>query len=342
MTRREKLHDNPRRHNFYALLREFDRTYRDKPRIGTNLVIKDQIIEIGQDPFLEFPGSNIAKFAEPDGKPPSLRVRFMGLFGPQGALPINTTAEVLEWVNRRNDSFVRFADVFSGRFYQLIYRAWSSARRIAQFDRPEDNRAQKHTAALAGIPVAPDSFTPIDSLPEMARLPVAGLLGGRVRSATKLRQILRQVMRADIEIEEFVPIWVNFESDDRSSLGVGGSTLGADLKLGSRVQTVSDKLRVLVRANSVEDYKSYLPGATKFQLLCDLAQGYLGPFVDIEIAPSMPRNALPAVRIGQSRALGHTSWIAPPEVKGAAAKTFVQSAVFGAPGLHEDEEQNAA
>ena len=63
-------------------------------------------------------------------------VKFLGLLGPQGALPLATTEESLTWWLMRDDAFPRFLDLINGRFLQLFFRAWSDARPIAQHDRP--------------------------------------------------------------------------------------------------------------------------------------------------------------------------------------------------------------
>ena len=71
---------------------------------------------------------------------PKLFSRFLGFFGPQGALPLNTTVEAYHWSNGRDPSFARFTDIFGNRFLQLFFRAWANARPIAHHDRPDDDR----------------------------------------------------------------------------------------------------------------------------------------------------------------------------------------------------------
>ena len=47
-------------------------------------------------------------------------------------LPLNTTAEVQQWYLMRDEAFVRLADLFTNRFQQLFFRAWSDAHAISQ------------------------------------------------------------------------------------------------------------------------------------------------------------------------------------------------------------------
>ncbi|MEO0990023.1 MAG: type VI secretion system baseplate subunit TssG [Pseudomonadota bacterium] len=94
--RRELLRKEPYRFSFLGLLRDFERSAPDKPRIGASTTLKEEIVSLGQDPYLEFPASNVTAFLEPEGKLPNVRSRFLGFFGPQGALPLWFTEEANE------------------------------------------------------------------------------------------------------------------------------------------------------------------------------------------------------------------------------------------------------
>ena len=55
-------------------------------------------------------------------------VKFLGLLGPQGALPLATTEEAHHWLLTRDDAFPRFLDILNHRFLQLFFRAWADSR----------------------------------------------------------------------------------------------------------------------------------------------------------------------------------------------------------------------
>ncbi|MBC7138419.1 MAG: type VI secretion system baseplate subunit TssG [Defluviimonas sp.] len=329
-TRREALREAPERFGFLALLREFERGAPDKPRIGRNATLEQEIVTLGQDPFLAFPDSNISSFAELPGRPPRLRARFLGYFGPQGALPLATTVEVFQWHLKRDDAFVRFADLFAGRFQQLFFRVWSDARAITQFDHGSDDRFQHYLGAVLGL--ASPALRGRGTVPDLAVLPVAGLAMGRVRSAVRLRQLLEEVLDVTIRVEEHMPMWMAFEPDDLTRLGMQGATLGRDARIGSRVQGVNEKIRLTVLTASVPQYESFLPGGSSFARLADLVRRYLGPEIEVEIAPALPADRLPAARLGggsagHGAALGWTAWMAPPP---AEAGSYRSDAAFSA------------
>ena len=178
-------------------------------------MIAEDIVNLGQDPFVEFPASNVTKFEDPAGQVPKLFSRFLGFFGPQGALPLNTTVDAYLWSNGRDPSFARFTDIFSNRFLQLFFRAWANAQPIAHHDRPDDDRFADYVGSFAGIGVA--SLKGRDSLDDIAKLPFAGLVNADVKSASRLRQLVRGIFHVDVDIEERVGSWLTFEPSDQAA-----------------------------------------------------------------------------------------------------------------------------
>ena len=315
---------------FFALLRDIERSRPDLPRIGRNTTLRTESVRLGQEPFLAFPDANVTHFEERPGKGPRVRSNFLGYFGPQGALPLNTTAEVYQWFHGRDESFVRLADLFTSRFQQLFFRAWSDARGITQFDHPDDDRFQTYVGAFVGLAVHP--LRGRDGVPDTQRLPLSGIAAARVKSPTRLRQILEKLCGVAISIEENIPVWLPFEPSDLSRMGMANSSLGRDCRLGSRVQSVNEKIQISVRTESLAEYQSHLPGGRNFIRLTDLLFWYLGHETEVDIAPSLPADQVKGAALGAGAALGWTGWIAPPP---AVPGTYRSDAVFSS------ERQNA-
>ncbi|MEL6586156.1 MAG: type VI secretion system baseplate subunit TssG [Pseudomonadota bacterium] len=236
----------------FAVLRRQERRHPDRPAIGKNAKLADELAVLGQDPHLDFPVSDISDLAPlPDGRL-AIRTNVLGYFGPQGALPLNTTEEVLRWSLIAGDaSFPKFADVFAARFLQLFFRAWSDSHAISQFDHPDRDRFRAYVSALSGV--STPAFRDRDGIPDISRTQLVGLHATRVRSAVRLRQLIELYLRADVEIEEHLPSWITFEDDDRSRMGLGACTLGQDLALGSRMRSVNDRVRLTIRTRDLSD-----------------------------------------------------------------------------------------
>jgi len=321
--RRRALRDHPPGFGFLALMRDIERSRPDLPRIGRNRTMKEESVRLGQEPFLAFPDCNVTHFDDEDGRTQRVRSNFLGYFGPQGALPLNTTAEVYQWFLGKDESFVRLADLFTSRFQQLFFRAWSDARGITQFDHPDDDRFQTYLGAFIGQASVP--LRGRDRVQDVSRLPLAGLAMARVKSPGRLKQLIEALCRVQVTIDEHIPTWLPFEATDLTRLGATGSLLGVNCRLGSRVQGVNEKIRLSVQTESLAEYQSYLPGGVNFARLTDILFRYLGHETEVEIAPALPADQVRGMALGKGGALGWTGWIDPP--KGAPG-TYRTDAAF--------------
>ena len=109
MTFLRNLEAEPWRFDYFALLRHLERTFKDQPRIGDSAAVREEFVRFGQDPFMEFPASNVARVVQSEGKPLKIFVRHLGLLGPQGALPLATTEEAYHYASRTTMRFQDFS-----------------------------------------------------------------------------------------------------------------------------------------------------------------------------------------------------------------------------------------
>ena len=70
--------------------------------------IAEEFVAIGQDPTWSFRHRTSTARASPDRPRFASRRRFLGMFGPQGALPLTTTEEAYVWLRERDDAFAAF------------------------------------------------------------------------------------------------------------------------------------------------------------------------------------------------------------------------------------------
>jgi type VI secretion system protein ImpH len=306
---RDEIALEPWRFDMLAVLRRLERENPQKPRIGEAPTLADEFVAISQNPYLEFPDSNLeAAQLEPFG-PMRLTARFLGMFGPQGALPLATTAETYAWLRERDDAFVRFADIFQRRFLSLFFRAWANARPIAQNDRPEEDRFHAYIGSMIGV--GTPAFRNVDSLSDFAKLEFAGLLAPRIKSTSRLRSCLHGLMGARVEIEEFVGSWLALDASEHTRLGAAQSRLGSDCVLGASVFSVSDKFRVRVFTRNIAHYERFLPGAPLAQEIADAVFLYVGDEYDWDMELAIPAGEVTSVRLGGGAKLGWTTWMAP-------------------------------
>ncbi|MEN3792672.1 type VI secretion system baseplate subunit TssG [Fulvimarina sp. MAC3] len=324
MTRRDELEANPTVHDLFSILREIEKATPDQPRIGRSETRRADVVSLGQDPFLEFPLSTIESFEMREGIP-HLNTRFLGFFGPQGALPLTTSVDAMEWSRGRDPSFVRFTELFSNRFLQFFFRAWSDARAITQHDRPDHDRFVDYFGSFLGIGTKASSNR--DSIPDEIKLPYSGLADGRVKTATKLQRFLRGLLHTDVEIIERIGSWLEFDQIQRSAIGVSGMRIGDDAYLGSRAYTINEKIRIRLKTETLESYESLLPGGELCDRLTDICFLYMGHRFEFDVELGLKADQAPPVRLGESGALGLTSWI-DPKARVEKGETYFYDARF--------------
>ena len=300
----DKAFERRRGHGFLPLLRWFERRSGTRPRVGQSRRVGEEIVDLGQDPFMGFPDSDLSD-VDLGATPPKVRPRFLGFFGPFGALPLAMTREVEHWLVNGHPGFTRFSDMLVSRFLQLFYRSWSDARPITHFDHPSGGNFPDQLRAFTGD--SGKSYRNLGSVNDVVRLRYTALHMGRVKSPVRLQQILRAHFKADIEIEEFAASWLEFAPEELSSLGFCGSRLEQDAKLGCRTVTTEEKAVIHIRCHSRDELSSFLPGRNRHRELVDLVQGYVGQFFSFEVQLWLPSDELIAAQLGVSTELG---WMA--------------------------------
>jgi len=310
MTLIERMKSEPWKFDFYHVLRQVERAHANSPRIGDSATRREDYVDLGQDPFLEFPASNLSAVDERDGRLKVL-VKFLGLLGPQGALPLATTDESYGWLLMRDDAFPRFLDLLNNRFLQLFFRAWSDARPVAQHDRPSEDRFIAYIGSAIGLGTAP--YRRADIVADMAKLAHAGLVAPKAKGASRLTRFLQGLFDVRVEIDEFVGSWLVFGPEDCTSLGRKHAGLGKDVSLGSSVFSVEDKIRVRLFVKDFAQYEQFLPTDTGelSEPLADAVFFYIGDELDWEVELAIPSGAVPPMKLGKSGRLGWTGWLSP-------------------------------
>lgn len=290
------------------------------PRIGKSRRTMEDIVRFGQDPTGEFATSTIERATRDADDGLVLLEKFLGFLGPHGALPSAYTDEAIVRGLRGDDSFPRFLDVFNNRFVQLFFRAWADARPIVQHDRPDDDRFLSYLGSSIGIgsPVYQD----LDGIDDRIKLLFAGLTSTKVKSAARLKALITGVFGVDVEIDQCVGTWLHLDPDDQLSIGGlgpgGGGRLGMDTIVGSKVYSVSDKVRIRIFTSSLDEYRKFLPPTRTrpnpwTEQLFDLIDFYLGLEIEYEIELALPKRCASSVRMDStsSATLGHIGWLKP-------------------------------
>lgn len=308
MSLADDLQKEPWNFDFFATMRRLERDHPDRPRIGDSAARREEYVQLGQDPYLDFPACNINRALVSAGRL-KVFVKFLGLLGPQGALPLTTTEETYVWTLARDEAFPRFLDIFNNRFLQLFFRAWADARPIAQHDRPSEDRFIAYIGSMIGVGSEP--FRDIDTVPDPAKLAFAGLVSSQAKSASRLKGFISGLFDVRVEVDEFVGSWLAFEPSDRSRLGQANSGIGSSLSLGASIFSVQDKIRLRIFVRDMAQYQRFLPTGDLCEPLADAVFFYIGDQLEWEVELAIPSGAVVPTKLGSFGQLGWTSWLSP-------------------------------
>jgi type VI secretion system protein ImpH len=311
------LEAEPRAHDFFAVLRRVESLRPDLPRFGWAPRPSQEALRLGQEPELDFAPAALASFDPGAAAAPRLGVRFFGLLGPQGPMPLHFTEYVRERLRFRGDATAaRFLDVFHHRLLALFYRAWAQAQPTVQHDRPHEDRYAAWLGASCG---AEEHGEAGRALPRSARLFQAGLLGARSRHAEGLTKLLANHFGVPVAIEQHVAHWLVLDEQDRTQLGFARNRreragerareLGVSAGSGSKVRDHQYKFRVALGPLTLAQYESFLPGGGAWPALCEWVRDYAGLDLRWDVRLLLAHAHVPAPQLGARLRLGVATWI---------------------------------
>ena len=254
-----------------------------------------------------------------------LKARFLGMFGPQGALPLTTTDEAHGWLLERDDAFARFVDIFQRRFLALFFRAWADARPIAQHDRPDEDRFRAYIGAMIGI--GTPAFRDADSISDFAKLPYAGSARPagqeRVASARVSRQLSRDARR-----DRGIRRQLARARSKRAHASRGGQQPPRPgLRRGrEHVHASATSFAFASSCATSSISGSSCPARRSREQIADAVYLYLGLEYDWDMELAIPAGQITPVRLGRDAQVGWTSWMSPNWAK--TDETFRRDARF--------------
>lgn len=305
---RQAMAERPWAHDFFWALDRHEAIAADKPRIGDSAARREEYLDLGQMPHLDFPASNIASF-DPEtaqGKA-RLRVKFLGMLGPMGPLPSALTEDALRWYARHDDAFVRFLDIFNNRFLQLFYRAHSDARPASHRLRPAEDRFRDYVGSVMGIGTT--GWRNLDTLPDLQKCGFAGLLGPRTVSASRIESLIAGLFGVRAEVEQFVGAWLALMPEEQTRLGAAHAVLGGGAMAGQGMIVVDTKFRLRLWPGTLERYERFLPDGAWFRRLVDAVANAVSEEYEWDVELVLPDHEPRPVALGSFGRIGWTSWM---------------------------------
>jgi len=304
-----ELEEKPYSFDFFQALRRIECLHPGKPRLGTALRPAEEPVRLGQEPSLSFAPATLSAFELPkEGRPARMMVRFFGLLGPNGPLPLHLTEYARERVLHGADrTLPRFLDIFHHRFLALFYRAWAQAQPTVNLDRPKDDRFASYVGSSLGLAAA--RLRNRDAVSDFAKFYFAGHLARQTHNKDGLVALLASYFRVPVRIEEFVGHWLRLPDRERTRLGGNGALLGRGAVAGANVWDRQHKFRILLGPLSLAQYEAFLPGGTAIGKLLAWVRQYLCFELEWDARLVLGKGLVPKTLLGNYGRLGWTTWL---------------------------------
>lgn len=297
----------PWRYGFLSTVRRINANPANAP-VGFAHLSDAENFRLGQKPSLIFAPAEIADARLHNNKL-TVRMFGLGMFGPNGPLPVHVTEIAREREELRNDpTLCNFIDVFHHRSLSLLYRAWAGAQSTASLDRPDDDRFSFYVGSLTGTPQRPRQPW---HLPRHARLAAGPHLVRQSRNAEGLRSTLARYFGVGVEIEELDLDWMPVVPECLCRMGdeSEAAALGDGAILGEQVPDRRSRFRIVVGPLDLEQYLRFTPQGPDLLPLVELVRIFTrGEFRWLLELQIRPQAATPAV-LGEGQQLGWSGWL---------------------------------
>ena len=309
------LEEHPYGVDFFWALRQIQARSPDRPKIGETLRPSEDPIVLNQPPDLRFAPSSLVSYQVTLNGKPRLEISFLGLFGPNGALPLHITEYAKDRVREGDRTLVSFADIFHHRILSLFFRTWAVHQKAVDFDRPDSPRFLKYLGSLIGIGMP--SLRNRDAVDDTAKVYFSGRLAPHNHNAEGLAAIISEYFGIRAEIESFSGRWLRLPETDICRVGESPATglLGQTVIVGSRIWECQTKFRIRMGPMRMRDLQALLPNSESFKRLKTWVWNYTGQELEWDVQMVLMGSEVPTAQLGNGGFLGWTTWLTtqPPD-----------------------------
>lgn len=333
----ERLFAEPYCFQFVQAVRLLQLFYPQRSNVGYFQSPQSEAVRFGVRPSLSFPPSELyslgadedtGKPPEP-GRPPIMRVNFMGLVGPSGQLPLYYTELVAERASVRDRTLRDFFDIFQHRAISLFYRAWEKYRFAVPFERGESDKFSGYLLSVIGLGLP--SLQHRQILADQEYLYYGGLLAQQPRSAEGLELMLQDYFGVPVKVEQFLGAWYRLDEDAQCNLDDGradSQQLGFGTVVGDEIWDPQSHARIVIGPLSLNQYLDFLPTGTAFKPLRNMVRFYAGDELDFEVQLILRKEETPPCELGGDKGpapqLGWLSWAKTTPLNSDPSQTVLQ------------------
>ena len=314
----KELRTRPWNVSFFQAVRLLRRAFPSRGAVGEFVPPANEAVRFQANPSLGFPASETQSLDLPEhgDRPAQMKVNFMGLCSPSGVMPTPYTELILDRVQKKDNGFRDFLDIFNHRLISLFYRAWEKHRFFVRYERREPDSLSPLLMSFVGL--GTKGLVTRQEVADESLVFYAGLLGQRPRSALALKQLLADYFGVPVEVEQFVGKWIRLDERDQTEFkGAERITeqLGYGAVVGDEVWDTQSTVRVKLGPLSRKQYLDFLPrqGSKGYAVLDSILKFYCGTEIDFEVQLVLDRDQTPRLELSaqsdSNLLLGWTTWI---------------------------------
>jgi type VI secretion system protein ImpH len=307
----DRLFAEPWMFEFFQAVHLLEALQSERTAIGAFGDPRQEAVRLTTALSVAFPASEIQGLELRDGQP-RMAVNFLGLTGPQGALPLAYSMYAADRARAGDHAFKEFLGIFDHRVLSLFYRAWEKTHVGVARENPSRDWLTEHLLDLVGFSAEPlRNRLPFD---DEVLLFYAGLLRLPTRPAAGLEQLLADFFGVPVTIEQFVGAWYPLERATQSELGDESSAstqLGLGAVAGDEIWDRQSRARIRIGPLTRRQYDSFLPGGSAYEPIRALARLYTNDMIDFDIQLVLARDEVPPCRLGteESLPLSWCTWL---------------------------------
>ncbi len=271
---------------------------------------------------LSFPASEIDRLEEQasaseEAGALEMRVNFMGLTGPSGALPTHYTELLIERRQFHRDGTAHaFVDLFSHRAVSLFYSAWRKYQFYVPFEQGERAGFTRNLLDLTGFGLERMQERLKAEAPGVNPLFFAyfsGLAAQKPLSAAAISAFVSGYFQVPMQLEQFVGQWIAVPEEEQSRLGRQANQLGVSAFAGQRAWDQQTKIRLRIGPLDHARFSEMLPGEDAAAALEQLVKLCVGNDLACETQLVLRKEDIPPPVLKQGQTglrLGHNIWLA--------------------------------
>lgn len=297
----------PWKAGFISMMRAIAAKNAEMSLPGTATLPNQEPFRIGQIPVMAFPPREIACIEREQGL---LRLQLFGLgvWGPQGALPLHLSELALSRSAAQDETLTDFLNIFHHRALALFYRAWFTAQDTASLDRPDDEKFSFYIASLIGMD--PQELNG-ERLPTHARLASSAHLVREARNPEGLLGAIRYYFQVQASLEEFASQWIVLDVHDQSILGEvnAAMSLGDGAILGNTVRDRQHKFKLVLGPLTLNQYMRFSPWGRDLPVLKEWVRNFVGFEYAWDTQLVLAASEVPQATLDGGHQLGYATWL---------------------------------